>query len=185
MIIDLEDEGFEVDDDLDLSNCHIYWYPSFKREYCFVYELKSGEEKVLLHRWVYQLAHGPIQKGFSVHHLDGNTKNNRLSNLELMETKRHLSLHNKGKKLTQEQKDGIAHRTTELFKDPEFRKKFSEKMTEVQARPGAQDKRSATMIAHYEDPEHREKMSKIMKEICNRPEYKAKMSATMKRRNKK
>ena len=36
-----------------------------------------------LHRVVWQFYNGPIQKGFHIHHKDGNTHNNAIENLEL------------------------------------------------------------------------------------------------------
>lgn len=55
----------------------------------------SGSE--LEHRVVWEAAHGPIPKGYVIHHIDGNGKNNDLSNLRLMTQKEHLSMHAKAR----------------------------------------------------------------------------------------
>ena len=46
-----------------------------------------------LHRVVWETFNGPIKKGYEVHHKDHNTKNNNISNLELIETSEHRSFH--------------------------------------------------------------------------------------------
>lgn len=40
--------------------------------------------KLLLHRVVYELAHGPIPAGLQIDHIDGNRSNNFLANLRLV-----------------------------------------------------------------------------------------------------
>lgn len=46
-----------------------------------------------LHRYVWEYHHGLIPKGYHVHHIDHNKSNNDISNLELMNGKRHVTLH--------------------------------------------------------------------------------------------
>lgn len=46
-----------------------------------------------LHRYVWEYHHGPIPKGYHIHHMDHNKSNNDISNLELMHGKRHITLH--------------------------------------------------------------------------------------------
>lgn len=46
-----------------------------------------------LHREVWTKAHGPVPDGFEVHHRDHDSSNNSLGNLELLEGKKHASLH--------------------------------------------------------------------------------------------
>jgi hypothetical protein len=48
---------------------------------------------VYLHRVIWEEANGPIPAGFDVHHVDGNTTNNEISNLALMGRSEHLGLH--------------------------------------------------------------------------------------------
>lgn len=48
-----------------------------------------------IHRKIYEEAYGPIQKGFHIHHIDGNRDNNDLSNLVALSPKDHYELHKK------------------------------------------------------------------------------------------
>jgi len=48
-----------------------------------------------LHREVWKYYKGPIPKGYHIHHIDGNTKNNSIENLQLVEGKKHMSYHSK------------------------------------------------------------------------------------------
>lgn len=45
---------------------------------------KSTKKKLLLHRLVYELAHGSIPAGLQIDHIDGNRSNNFLSNLRVV-----------------------------------------------------------------------------------------------------
>lgn len=53
---------------------------------------KGGSER-LLHRRVWSDAHGPIPPGMSVHHKDGDWRNNSLDNLELLPADEHMRGH--------------------------------------------------------------------------------------------
>jgi len=46
-----------------------------------------------LHRVVWEHFNGPIPSGWHVHHRDGDRSNNDISNLELLSSSSHLSLH--------------------------------------------------------------------------------------------
>lgn len=45
---------------------------------------KSTKNLTRLHRFVYELAHGPIPEGFHIDHIDQNKSNNFLSNLRVV-----------------------------------------------------------------------------------------------------
>ena len=49
----------------------------------------------LLHRWIWDLHNGPIPKGFDIHHIDGDTLNNDITNLRLMSHGDHRAIHQK------------------------------------------------------------------------------------------
>jgi len=53
------------------------------------------------HRLVWEEAHGPIPKGYIIHHKNGKRDDNRLENLELV----HISKHHSGQKLSDAIKD--------------------------------------------------------------------------------
>lgn len=57
---------------------------------CGFYFQRAG---VRLHRKVYADLHGPIPKGYDVHHCDANRSNNEPENLVLMAEGKHKSLH--------------------------------------------------------------------------------------------
>lgn len=48
---------------------------------------------IRLHRVVWEFHNGPIPKGYSVHHIDGDKRNNNIENLELLRQSEHQSLH--------------------------------------------------------------------------------------------
>ena len=54
---------------------------------------KVKGRRISVHRLVWEKAHGPIPKGYEIHHKDGNGNNNDLSNLELLTCSEHKALH--------------------------------------------------------------------------------------------
>lgn len=50
-----------------------------------------------MHRYVWERYNGAIPKGFHIHHIDKNKDNNDISNLELVEGRKHLSIHMEGR----------------------------------------------------------------------------------------
>lgn len=75
-------------------------YPRSKhltdRRYFKGYTKESGEwKKKYFHRYKWELKNGPIPEGFQIHHIDGNTLNNDIKNLELVNKFKHLSDHGK------------------------------------------------------------------------------------------
>lgn len=56
------------------------------------YPKRDGDRE---HRVVWEEAHGPIPKGYHVHHRNGDITDNRLENLELMSAGDHTRHHNK------------------------------------------------------------------------------------------
>ena len=45
------------------------------------------------HRLVYEAVNGPIPGGYVIHHVDGDKRNNVLSNLEMLTVGEHMRLH--------------------------------------------------------------------------------------------
>lgn len=58
-----------------------------------------------LHRAVWESVHGNIPKGFHIHHVDGDTRNNAIENLECINPKDHAQRH----KWSAERKEQQAH----------------------------------------------------------------------------
>lgn len=56
--------------------------------------VKRAGRSYLEHRLVWEAAHGPIPSGMQVHHKNGNKRDNRLENLELMTPRDHSEHHN-------------------------------------------------------------------------------------------
>ncbi len=52
-----------------------------------------GGKKVYQHRFVWEQHNGPIPEGYYVHHVDGNPKNNDISNLVLLAPRPHRARH--------------------------------------------------------------------------------------------
>lgn len=57
---------------------------------------KEGNARKLLHRLIWEDFYGEIPEGYVIHHKNGNKQDNCILNLQLMDEKEHLSLHNKG-----------------------------------------------------------------------------------------
>lgn len=57
-----------------------------------------------IHRFIFMSVYGNIPDGYEVHHIDENPMNNAIDNLRLIEGSEHLSLHKKGKILSEETK---------------------------------------------------------------------------------
>src|SRR5579863_330996 len=69
-------------------------YPRSKiRSHRFYFIASSKRGNRLLHRDIWQDAHGPIPPGYQIHHIDGNSLNNQLSNLECLTAREHLAKH--------------------------------------------------------------------------------------------
>jgi hypothetical protein len=57
------------------------------------YWISTSKKKIRAHVWVWKNNHGEIEKGFHIHHKDGNKSNNSIENLEKISAFEHLSLH--------------------------------------------------------------------------------------------
>ena len=75
-----------------------YRYPEsskFERRMYFTASCENAKKGFTkLHRDIWKEANGEIPEGFIVHHKDGNTLNNDISNLGLISRSKHISLHN-------------------------------------------------------------------------------------------
>ncbi len=86
----------------------------------------DGKRKlVLLHRVIWEDAHGTIQDGRHIHHIDGCRTNNLLENLECISPGEHASIHRR--KEAREGRLGYLHEAQRrALSTPEGRKRKSE-----------------------------------------------------------
>ena len=66
--------------------------------YYVISSSKEGNRGKQLHRLIYEDHHGPIPKGMQIHHIDGDTTNNDISNLEMVSISEHNQIHKVGNK---------------------------------------------------------------------------------------
>lgn len=59
----------------------------------YVYVGDENGKSVPLHRKVWETANGPIPEGHVIHHINGDSKDNRLENLVCMSKQEHIRLH--------------------------------------------------------------------------------------------
>lgn len=71
---------------------------------CGQYFQKNGKR---LHRAVWEFHNGTIPKGYHVHHKDGNRHRNDIENLELLEARKHESLHGADEARKEKSKENI------------------------------------------------------------------------------
>lgn len=77
---------------------------------------KEGNNGKYLHRLIWEEHYGEIPEGYVIHHKNENPQDNSISNLELMERGKHVSLHESGEK----------HHFYGKHLSPEHRRKVSE-----------------------------------------------------------
>lgn len=82
-------------------------YPESNRSSHQKYFNRAGGNG-LLHRDVWEHHNGPVPKGHHVHHIDGDTTNNCITNLECLPSKEHFKLHVEDRK-----KHGISNKNLE------------------------------------------------------------------------
>lgn len=102
--------------DYELLKRAMLWYsqkPLYSQHSIFMHSkypaVSIYDEKIHIHRllMMYKLQ-SDIDANFYVHHIDGNKLNADINNLELIDSKKHQSYHNKEKKLTKEHRKKIA-----------------------------------------------------------------------------
>lgn len=67
-----------------------YRYPDSEKRSDRVYFKKSNK---FLHHYVWEKYKGKRRKGYHIHHIDGNTSNNAIDNLEELSVKEHMQEH--------------------------------------------------------------------------------------------
>lgn len=108
-----------TDERLVIYNGVRFW---FEKDWRYAKGHVDGKLKYL-HRYVWECNYGEIPKGFEIHHIDGDKRNNDIKNLIMIPSKDHRSLH--GKTVTERKKqhlDNIRDLTKEWHTSDEGRK---------------------------------------------------------------
>src|SRR3990167_9816931 len=90
-----------------------------------------------LHRVIWSDANGPIPSGYHVHHSNGNPLDNRLENLELLQSKAHAGCHRPtGERLRKlrEHLDGIRDKAARWHRSKEGRRWHGENAIKIAAK---------------------------------------------------
>ena len=83
-------------------------------------------KNMYLHNLVWVNFYGkPVPKGYTIHHINGDKKDNRIQNLQCVETKLHSRFHSKGRKHTKESKEKISESKKGHKHSVETRQKLS------------------------------------------------------------
>lgn len=82
---------------------------------------KTGHR--FLHRHVWELHNGPVPSGYVIHHIDGNTRNNDIANLELTTPQEHASHHSTERleRMSPEERKANFDRLVEFMRSDEGR----------------------------------------------------------------
>lgn len=84
-------------------------------------------KNVYLHNLVWINFYGkPVPKGYTIHHLNGDKKDNRIQNLQCVETRLHSRFHSKGRVHTKETKRKISQTKKGYKHTDETKKKLSD-----------------------------------------------------------
>lgn len=108
--------------------------------YYIISSSKEGNRGKQLHRLIYEDHYGPIPKGMQIHHIDGDTTNNSISNLQMVSISEHNKIHKVGNtytlgyKHTHETKQDLSIKAKERWSNPEYRDKVIESKTKKFAR---------------------------------------------------
>ena len=73
-----------------------YFSKNHGKGYYIISSSKEGNRGKSLHRLIYEDHYGLIPKGMQIHHIDGDTTNNDISNLEMVSISEHNKIHKIG-----------------------------------------------------------------------------------------
>lgn len=88
-------------DDYDLACVDGLSFRRDKKKGYYLSSKKIGKTRKRLHVYMWEKANGKVPKGYHIHHIDEDKRNNELSNLRLIEGREHVKQH--GAHLTPEQ----------------------------------------------------------------------------------
>lgn len=79
---------------------------------CVALTIDGQDRAFLLHRLVYEQAHGSVPPGHEIHHLDGDRANWSVDNLTAMERHAHQEMHRRARSTKNTHKPGTQDRKT-------------------------------------------------------------------------
>ena len=93
---------------------------------------QKGYKQSWIHQYIWMAANkADIPKGYDVHHIDHNTLNNSIYNLELIESFKHMSEHKKGKTLSEETRKKISESNKGKIFSKEHIRKLSKQVMQL------------------------------------------------------
>ena len=95
------------------------------------------------HQLVWEAANGPVPKGYDIHHINGNHRDNRIENLEILTRSEHLKLH---AKLRRQNIDIIDSSDPDVIKERQRQRMFAKEHKEQLSK-----KRKEHYLAHKEE----------------------------------
>ena len=104
---------------IEFNGIKFYRYPESKHHSARFYFKCSKtklvkERKASLHRYIWSYLNGDIPEGHHIHHIDGNTFNNDISNLGCVPIDKHLSDHSKSRFLDKMEREKQTERLKHL-----------------------------------------------------------------------
>ncbi len=95
-----------------------------------------------------------------------NYPNKKCSASTALKSHEHLCVNNPNRRiLSPESAERIRQSSIERFRDPEYRKKHTDKMIAISSSPEYRDRQSKASKERYKDPKYREKFSQRMKQV--------------------
>ena len=76
-----------------------YFGKKFYRNNALGYWMATHNGSIYAHRWVWFNYFGEIPPGMHIHHIDENTSNNEISNLQMLSRLNHLKYHRRKKQI--------------------------------------------------------------------------------------
>lgn len=77
----------------DVAIFNNYRFRRDKKTGYYLSSKKIGDKRKRLHVYVWEYFNGELPKGYNIHHIDGDKSNNDISNLKLLSSSKHNSLH--------------------------------------------------------------------------------------------
>jgi len=117
---------------------HIMHLHTDKEGYLYFFPCKNGKSKnYRIHNCLYEAFVKPIPKGYEVHHINHNKKDNRLENLCLIELHKHRKMHyeENSENLKQQMKDAKQKAVLQYTKNGQFVAEYESTM-EAQRKTG-------------------------------------------------